>query len=711
MKTSSTMTAAQQRSVIANEATAHHTINAYPFAWPTSPVKMYFSKQPYDFASKLHPHNWPRQIARALPGLKPAHEARIHTSFTVPHQAAIALELQLSAENPDFVKHYYRHAIAQYFKGVDGILTRKGFINETLVYVPDDRASNTQYVAYSTFSLVVAIGIFTDLPELVISYKGYTYILRQNLSQVLQKCEVANLGYVACGNRLIKYKDLFSQPRSEEFELLPMLTNALRKKLGMEWPARPKENRYKTYKTQVEKFFNNYLTDQRFRAIIPFTGNKMISLPPERVWRLEPKFSDMLFGKDSLGNAQVNTDAFAGMKTSGTYEPAAELVQVFFIAPKAESETVNRWRNYIFGEGTDFKGFPAYSGIPCAASPDFDIYYTNPEEQLAEIVAAISLQERREGTQYFAIYLTPHSRFARFPRQKQTYFDVREHLFKYNIQMQCVTLQTAKSSGMALTCSLNNIAIAALGKLGGTPWAVKPVHEHELIIGISAYTNPGTGLKHRASAVCFESNGKFRRQNAFTEDTPTALAGKIAAEIRRFRELYDNPKRLIIHYYKKMSRAELDPIMDVLKQLQLDIDIYVVTINKTESADLVAFDTTPGSQSLLPLSGTIVKVSNDTFLLYNNTRQTPSINPTVAAGNPYGLKLHIMCTNPVVMEKGLKVADIIAQIYQFSRLYWSTGKQQPYPITQIYTERLARHAAHTQRTDLPEAAKGCPFYL
>lgn len=700
-----------QHQAIAQQSTATHALNIYPFAWPNAPVKMYFSRQPYDISSKLHPRTWPVNIARALPGLKSTHEARIHTSFTAPHQAAIALDLELSAENPDFVKHYYRNAIAQYFKGMDGILTRKGFINETLVYVPQEAASTSQFVAYATFSLVVMIGTFTELPELVVSYKGISYVLRQNLNQVLQKCTRDSLGYIACGNRLIKYKDLYSQQRPEGLEMLPMLTNRLRKDLGLEWPARPKENRYQTYKAQVEKFFHNYLSDQRFRTIVPFTNNEMLTLPQDRVWQLMPKFSEMLFGKDFMGNAHINTHAFAGMRTWGAYERVTQPVQVFFIAPESERETVNRWRKYIFGEGTDFKGFQGYAGIPCAGSPDFDIFYTNSEEQLEEIVAAISMQDRSEGTEYFAIYLTPHSRFSRFPRQKQTYYDVREQLLKYNIQMQCVTLQTGKSSGIALTCSLNNIAIAALGKLGGTPWAVKPVNEHELIIGISAYTNPGTGLKHRASAVCFESNGKFRRQNAFTDDNPTALAGKVAAEIRRYRDLYDNPKRLIIHYYKKMSRAELDPIMDALKQMKLDIDIYVVTINKTEAADLVAFDVSANTHSLLPVSGTIVKVFNDTFLLYNNMRQIPSDNPTIAAGNPYGLKLHIMCTNPTVMEKGFKVADIIAQVYQFSRLYWSTGKQQPYPITQIYTERLARHAAHTSRTDLPEAAKARPFYL
>ncbi len=702
---------AKKATEIAHQSYRQHAVNVYPFTWPEERVPMYFSSKPFDASSKLHPRTWPTHIDSVMHGIQPTPEARIHTSFNKLQKGATAFDIHLPTENEEFVKHYYRYVIAQHFKGVDGILSRKGFINETLVYVPEQSSSNSTFVAYNTFSIRVSIGTFTDLPELIVSYMGHSYVLRKNLSTVQQTCDTENIGFVACGNRLIRFRDLYSHHRPDEYELLPMLTNGLRKELGLEWPVRSKTNRYKTYKEQVDKFFNNYLSDKPFRKLFPFINNQMLTLPKERVWKLEQKFSKMLFGADSTGNRHEDTDAFAGLKNYGPYERITQKVHIFFIAPESERETVDKWRKYIFGEGVGFKGLPGYVGIPCSAPTSHDVFYTNPEDQAIDIAALVSMKERKDDTEYYAIYITPHSRNARFDRQKQIYHDVREALFTYNVQMQCITVGTAKATGMALTCALNNIAIATLGKLGGTPWAVKPINEHELVIGISAYTHPKTRLKYRAAAVCFESNGKFRRQNAFTDDKPTALAGKVAAEIRRYRDLYGNPTRLIIHYYKKMSKSELDPITHVLEQLNLDIDVYVVTINKSESADLIAFDVTEKSASLLPGSGTIVRVTKETFLLFNNTRQLPSDNPSLAAGNPYGLKLHVMCTNPEKMEKGIKALDIIAQVYQFSRLYWSTGKQQPYPITQLYTERLARHASHTTRTDLQEAAKARPYYL
>lgn len=671
---------------------------------------MYFSSRSFECSSKLHPDTWPDHIENIMHGLRPTHESRIHTSFTKPQTGAIPFDINLPTDNEDFVKHYYRNAISQYFKGIDGILSRKGFINETLVFVPNNAASTNAHLTYNTFSLRVSIGTFTDNPELIVSYLGHSYMLRKKLSEVQRSCSVDSLGYIACGNRLIKYKDLYSSRRPEEYEQMPMLTNALRKELCMEWPMRPKTNRYKTYKEQVDQFVSTYLGTESFRKIVPLLSNQMLTLSANSVWVLQKDYSTMLFGPDNSGNPHENTDAFAGMKACGPYERAQQKVHIFFIAPQSEREVVEKWRKDIFGNASGFRGFPGYVRIECTAPPTHDVFYSNADDQATDIASAIYMQERRDDTEYYAIYFTPHSRAARFQRQQQIYHEVRDILFKRNIQMQCITIGTAKLAEKSITYALNNIAIASLGKLGGTPWAVKPIHERELVIGINAFTNQH-GVKYIAAAVCFDSTGKFRRQSAFADDKPTTLAGKIAAEIESYRKLYDNPKRLIIHYYKKMSKRELDPITDMLEGLSLDIDVYVVTISKSESADLLAFDITPNSASLLPCSGTIVRVSSQTFLLFNNTRQNPSESPSLAAGNPYGLKLHVMCTNKEKMEKGIKALDIIAQVYQFSRLYWSTGKQQPFPITQLYTERLARHVARTGRTDLPEAGKTRPFYV
>ena len=63
--------------------------------------------------------------------------------------------------------------------------------------------------------------------------------------------------------------------------------------------------------------------------------------------------------------------------------------------------------------------------------------------------------------------------------------------------------------------------------------------------------------------------------------------------------------RLIIHFYKDLSKRNSNPSLTPLHALGLPIPVIVVTINKTESKELLAFDTS--SQKLMPYSGTIVK--------------------------------------------------------------------------------------------------------
>lgn len=59
----------------------------------------------------------------------------------------------------------------------------------------------------------------------------------------------------------------------------------------------------------------------------------------------------------------------------------------------------------------------------------------------------------------------------------------------------------------------------------------------------------------------------------------------------RYSAVNSQPDRIIIHYYKKISRKrEFKKVEDMLKSIHLNVPVYIVTINKTESEDIVLFD-------------------------------------------------------------------------------------------------------------------------
>jgi hypothetical protein len=114
----------------------------------------------------------------------------------------------------------------------------------------------------------------------------------------------------------------------------------------------------------------------------------------------------------------------------------------------------------------------------------------------------------------------------------------------------------------------------------------------ELIIGVGAFNSITLKSKYVGSAFCFDNTGRFKNFTCFGKDDTKALAGSIRDAVIKFHEQKPEAKRIIIHFYKVMSKKELKPILDIIYNgLNLPIPIIVVTINKTVSKELLAFDT------------------------------------------------------------------------------------------------------------------------
>ena len=157
-----------------------------------------------------------------------------------------------------------------------------------------------------------------------------------------------------------------------------------------------------------------------------------------------------------------------------------------------------------------------------------------------------------------------------------------------------------------------------------------------------------------------------------------------------------------------MSHRELQPIEDALKTLGLDIPVFIVSINKTESRNIVAFD--EYDPDLMPYSGTYLNIDTNRYLLFNNTRYVTDPLAEVE-GFPFPVKLSIDCTQIELLNDFKIIQDLINQVYQFSRLYWKSMKQQNLPITVKYPEMLARMAPNFVGEELPVYGKEGLWFL
>lgn len=168
-----------------------------------------------------------------------------------------------------------------------------------------------------------------------------------------------------------------------------------------------------------------------------------------------------------------------------------------------------------------------------------------------------------------------------------------------------------------------------------------------------------------------------------------------------------NPERLIIHYYKTMSKHEAKPITNMLNTLGLNIPVLIVTINKTETSDIVMFD--EKQQGYMPLSGTVLKIRNDDFLLYNNSRYKENEKSDMLF--PVRIRLSKIVNQS---DKDIPVTDAINlpnQVYQFGRMYWKSVEQQNLPITIKYPEMVAEIVPHFSEAELPQFGKNNLWFL
>ena len=247
------------------------------------------------------------------------------------------------------------------------------------------------------------------------------------------------------------------------------------------------------------------------------------------------------------------------------------------------------------------------------------------------------------------------------------------------------------------------MSVAICAKLGGAPWLLDEAEQRELIIGIGAFKSEQN--QYLGAAFLFDNKGVFNKYNYFQKSELRELVGAIKDAIISYTSVNDKPSRLIIHYYKKLSlRYEFVLIEKMLNSLELDIPVYVITINKTESEDVVLFDAESrysikniSYDSLMPISGRYVNLGHvregQRFLLCSNTRYDDNnFKPT--DGFPFPVKLTIICPNRQGDIDGNVVRQLIEQVYQFSRIYWKSVKQQGLPVTIKYPEMMAEIMPH-----------------
>ncbi len=516
-------------------------------------------------------------------------------------------------------------------------------------------------------------------------------------------------------NKIYKTNQLPEETRYNNQDVFPLLSNSMNKLLGIQNIANLKDNVYKKQQKKIQAFAEQWLTHPQLQQKIFIDITEWLKVPADKIFQVSYYSNNLLLGypspmtvispKGTLGKhgpfrlPPKNNVTFFAVFQEDDRDIANELFKAM------NNYTEKKEEKWIYGNNKSL-----YDFIRLRFQPDssLSLRFSSLEKLSEEIKCHLDKTKfDHENKRYVAIYLSPVSAGDSSEEKSNVYYEMKELLLKYNISLQVINRDKI-GNGDFRKYYIHNLAPAMLAKAGGIPWQLERVNPKELIVGVGAYINLVKGVQYIGSAFSFDSSGTMRQFNCISKSELFMLEGDIREFIYKHIKEFGQPERLVIHYYKTMSEHDMLPITKMLHELKMDdLPVYIISISKTLQEDYILFD--QSYAELLPLSGTIAQISRNQYLLFNNTRYGKNYDKIESYYYP--IRLRISCTKPKLLEDYLNVKKLIDQVYQFSRVYYKSVKQQNLPVTISYPTMLAKIYSHFKDEHLNDFARTNLWFL
>jgi hypothetical protein len=692
--------------------------NIVTFEHPSDEYTFHFYKDEAPDLCRIHKNNVPEDVIKFF-----GDKEHYYTSFLGNHEGSLPVTKNsrpvfITSLNEDgesievrdksayfsgsVLKKYYNSLIHNYFIA-KGNLVKPNFVNDTEIWLINKVLTDSEYTVYEVFSLRVQFAHVSDKPEILITYEGKSRAFKKSVAELSVQIAPSNFIWTIYLGQFYKHDELPDEARRHYENVFPIWNFKIRDALHQSTEAPDKENRYKKFNKYITGFYSKYMNTPDFRQIIPLTGNTLLKVGLSKIGAVREDSNQLIFG----GN-NPHTVPIKGIQLNGPLELSKlSKIHFFYIFHSDDANSVDQLDEF-FNKGLySFKGLLTFSRVPYYVDKDFNIEFKSRTNPLPEIEEFLNARKIDTGIQYIAIYVSPISKTSADKQQKSVYYKIKEYLLKKHITSQVIEASKVNQSS-SYVYSLNNIAVAILAKLNGIPWRIDAKLKNELIVGVGAYKHTDGNIQYIGSAFSFSNNGNFNRFECFRKNQVDELVGSIIRAIKEYVAVTGDINRLIIHYFKDISEKELQPIENALYNLGFDIPVFIITINKTESQDIVAFDY--NWPDLMPKSGTFINVGRKKYLLFNNTRY---FDKPISAndGFPFPIKLTISCTDPELIKDNRIIKELIDQVYQFSRMYWKSVRQQNLPVTIKYPEMVAEIFPYFDGNEIPPFGKDNLWFL
>jgi len=605
------------------------------------------------------------------------------------------------------IKRYYNFRIHSYFRS-NGYIVKPNFIDDTEVWLPSKRAKDSAYNYFDKYTLKIQFAHVSILPELIVSFEGTSRVFKKSLAELYADIAPESFKWVLFNGNLFSHDKLPDEARRHPETAFPIWNFAIRSALGQEADAPDRGNKYLKYKNHITDFYINHLNKEGFKNVIPINCKGFIAVDEIKIGGVSSNSNKLLFGKRNGLNGK-DISPITGMRDFGPLDLSPySNIHLFFIFHQTDTHKAKHIEKFFKGEVEKFTGLLKYTHLNYFVVPKFSFMFNDKDNPIPEIEDFINKREFKTDVRYIAVYISPHSKNISDEGRKSIYYRIKELLLKNSITSQVLEAEKIMNPKVQYHYSMPNIAIAMLAKLNGIPWRLDTQVKNELVIGVGAFKHININVQYIGSAFSFQNNGTFNRFECFRNNEIIELAGSILKAVKEYAIHNKNLNRLVIHFYKNMKQDELQPIEDGLKKLGLDIPVFIVSINKTESRDLVAFD--ESYKQRMPISGTYINIGFNKYLLFNNTRYND--NPLRDWDSfPFPIKLGIVCTDREQEKDPKIIRELLDQVYQFSRVYWKSLSQQNLPVTIKYPEMVAEMFPYFDGFEIPNFGKDNLWFL
>ena len=680
-------------------------LNIIPFSTPVNEITLPFSVGKQQGFYGLYLDDEVKElVGDKMTKLEYLENKRIYTDFGTPKENSFLLTIDIE-KHPKLALHYFKHLIYTYFRNGVAHIMQRNFTDDIEVWFLNTEEVRTGYNLYDKFTLKVNYSNVTDGFELVISYDGTSRVSKKSLKE-MPGFDTSQLHLVNSNGLVRGWNYLNPEEKVHLDKIYPIIGIKLYQTYKITYELPDNKNRYPRYLTPINNFYENYLNNDVFRAILPIDKNGYIKNYTATVSNLTDASNKLQYGKNTGDTPKYD------LAEHGPCEPIPppNNVVFFFIYHKDSQPDYELIKSYFE------KGYKTHPNLQDFIYQPFFINETqnivfDKLETAPELVYKILKDRAKEpNTKYCAIYISPVPKFDTDVVKKNVYYRMKEMflhtgyysqvIYKNNIRKwDKQTKQLVQNTNFHFF--LPNIQAAILAKLGGVPWRLVKEVDDELIIGVGAFYCRTKKTRFVGSAFCFDNTGRFKNFSCFGQKELPALVGSIREAVETFHKSKPQATRIIIHFYKVISQKELKPILDMLYNgLNLPIPIIVVTINKTVSKELLAFDT-DSTDKYMPYSGTYIRMAERQYLLFNNTRYKPD-SKVIDKEYHFPIKIKLTSTHLELLDDEALIDKLIDQVYQFSRMYWKSVSQQNIPVTIAYPEMVATIYSHFKQHYIPE---------